>query len=126
MPDVDQYLAAVGEQFDMGLAPLRIDRFNTCKSWLKPLEYAARGVHAVVSPSDEYVRLGMGRRARAARDWAKAVATAVDDAGKRREQAVRDREAVLAGHLTEHTAPRWADAWQRALDGRTAARRKGA
>jgi hypothetical protein len=124
--DVDRYTAAVGELFDIGLAPLRIDRFNTSKSWLKPLEYAARGVYPVVSPTDEYVRLGLGRRARAPRDWAKAITAAVQDADHRREQAVRNREAVLAGHLTEHTAPRWARAWETAVERRTAGRRKGA
>ena len=36
--------------FDIGVAPLRIDRFNTCKSWLKNLQYAARGVYCVRLP----------------------------------------------------------------------------
>jgi hypothetical protein len=39
--DVDLYTSTVGQVFDVGIAPLRIDRFNTCKSWLKNLEYAA-------------------------------------------------------------------------------------
>ncbi len=124
--DVDQYVAALGDLFDVGLAPLRIDRFNTCKSWLKPLEYAARGVYSITSPTDEYVRLGLSRRARAPRDWAKAITVAVDDADQRRAQAVRNREAVFAGHLTEHTAPLWVRAWETAVERRTASRRKGA
>ena len=124
--DVDHYASAIGELLDVGLAPLRLDRFNTCKSWLKALEYAARGVFPITSPSDEYQRLGLGRRARAPRDWAKAITAAVQDAGKRREEAVRNREAVLAGHLTEHTAAQWARAWEMAVERRTASRRKGA
>jgi hypothetical protein len=124
--DVDQYAAQVGELFDIGLAPLRIDRFNTCKSWLKPLEYAARGVFAIASPSPEYLRLGLGRHARAPKDWAKAITTAVQDPDKRREQAVRNRDAVLAGHLTEHTAAGWVAAWERARDIRVGSLRKGA
>ncbi len=35
--DVDAYTTAVGDLFDVGVAPLRIDRFNTAKSWLKAL-----------------------------------------------------------------------------------------
>src|SRR3712207_9248088 len=55
---VDAYATAVGERFDIGIAPLRIDTFNNCKSWLKVMEYSARGVFSVRSPSAEYERLG--------------------------------------------------------------------
>ncbi|RBY77101.1 hypothetical protein DQ239_12960 [Blastococcus sp. TF02-09] len=124
--DVDGYTTAVGEVFDIGVAPLRIDRFNTCKSWLKNLEYAARGVYCVRSPSAEYERLGLGRRAKAPKDWAKALTTAVQDPELRREQAARDRAVVLEQHLTEHTAPQWVAAWEQAVDNRARAQRKGA
>jgi hypothetical protein len=124
--DVDAYATAVGEVFDVGVAPLRIDRFNTAKSWLKGLEFAARGVYFVRSPSAEYERLGLGMRARSPRDWAKFVTLGIQDADRRREHAVRAREAVLAAHLTEHTAPGWVAAWQQAVDNRVRSRRKGA
>jgi len=124
--DVDAYTTAVGEIIDIGVAPLRIDRFNTCKSWLKNLEYAARGVYCVRSPSAEYERLGLGRRARAPKDWAKALTSAVQDPDLRREQAARDRAVVLERHLTEHTAELWVAAWQQALENRAHRRRKGA
>ena len=124
--DVDEYTSIVGQVFDVGIAPLRIDRFNTCKSWLKNLEYAARGVYCVRSPSAEYERLGLGRRARAPKDWAKALTVAIDDPDLRREQAARDRAVVLDRHLTEHRAPEWVAAWQRAADIRATSRRKGA
>jgi hypothetical protein len=124
--DVDGYVRTVGELFDIGLAPLREDRFNTAKSWLKVLEYAARGVFAVRSTTADYERLGLGRRARVPRDWATFIAGAVRDPDRRREQAAADHQAILAGHLMEHTAERWADAWRRARDNRTRAMRKGA
>jgi hypothetical protein len=114
--DVDAYSRALGEAFDVGIAPLRIDRFNTSKSWLKAVEYAARGVWFARSPSAEYERLGLGWRARNAKDWAKALTTAVQNPNLRREQAARNREAVLGGHLTEHTAERWVTAWRTAAD----------
>ncbi len=123
---VDAYVTAVGEHFDVGIAPLRIDRFNTSKSWLKALEYAARGVWFARSPSAEYERLGLGWRARSAKDWAKALTVAVDDPDRRRAEAERARAAVLAGHLTEHTAERWVAAWSAALDHRARSRRRPA
>jgi hypothetical protein len=124
--DVDAYSTAVGDLFDVGVAPLRVDRFNTAKSWLKALEFAARGVYFVRSPSAEYERLGLGMRARSPRDWAKWVTLGIQDADRRREHAVRAREAVLAAHLTEHTAAGWVAAWQQAIDIRTRSGRKGA
>jgi glycosyltransferase involved in cell wall biosynthesis len=116
--DVDSYLTQVGELFDIGIAPLRLDRFNACKSWLKPLEYSARGVYCVRARSEEYERLGLGVPARAPKDWAKWISVAVDDADRRRETAAAARERVLAGHLVEHTAEQWVAAWRSALEHR--------
>jgi hypothetical protein len=124
--DVDGYLAAVGERFDVGVAPLRLDRFNTAKSWLKVLEYSARGVCAVRAPSAEYERLGLGLRAKRPRDWAQLVGRALTDADFRREVAARDHTRVLAGHLTEHTAELWVSAWRQARENRSRAMRIGA
>ncbi|RBY86054.1 glycosyltransferase [Blastococcus sp. TF02A-26] len=126
MNDVDAYATAIGENLDIGIAPLRDDRFNTSKSWLKVLEYAARGVAAVRSPSPEYERLGLGRRARAPKDWARGLTSAVRDAERRREFAAKDRAVVFDRHLTEHTAQSWVDAWRRAADHRARSRRTSA
>jgi hypothetical protein len=124
--DVDGYAAALGERFDIGVAPLRIDVFNNCKSWLKVLEYSARGVFAVHSPSAEYERLGLGYRAKRPRDWATGLSRAIEDADWRREAAAADRELVLKRHLTEHTAELWATAWRQARENRSRADRIGA
>ena len=124
--DVDGYAIALGERFDVGVAPLRIDTFNNCKSWLKVLEYSARGVLAVRSPSAEYERLGLGYRAKRPRDWANGLIRAVEDGDWRREQAAANREQVLARHLTEHTAELWATAWRTAREERSHADRLGA
>jgi len=118
MTGVDRYVTALGELFDVGIAPLRVDRFNTCKSWLKALEYSARGIAFVRSPTAEYERLGLGWRARSPKDWAKGLTTMISDADRRREWARQNREVVLGGHLTEHTALRWAAAWQQAAEHR--------
>lgn len=119
--DVDSYMARMGELFDVGIAPLRLDRFNTCKSWLKPLEYSARGVYCVRARTPEYERLGLGLPARAPKDWAKWISAGVQDADRRREVAAAAREVVLAHHLTEHTVDRWISAWRSALDNRSRA-----
>jgi hypothetical protein len=115
---VDAYSTTLGEVFDIGIAPLRDDRFNTAKSWLKPLEYAARGVYCVRSRTDEYERLGLGLPARNPKDWAKWLTVGIEDADRRREFAARARETVLSAHLTEHTAERWVAAWRSATDHR--------
>ena len=124
LQDVDTYLARMGELFDIGIAPLRLDKFNDCKSWLKPLEYSARGVYSVRAKSPEYERLALGLPARAPKDWAKWISVGVQDADRRREVAAAAREKVLAHHLTEHTVEGWIAAWQAALDHR--ARQAGA
>jgi glycosyltransferase involved in cell wall biosynthesis len=120
LPSVDTYVARLGELFDVGIAPLRLDRFNAAKSWLKPLEYSARGVYCVRARSAEYERLGLGMPAKAPKDWAKWISVGVQDADRRREVAAAAREKVLASHLTEHTAERWVAAWRTALEHRAA------
>jgi glycosyltransferase involved in cell wall biosynthesis len=122
--DTHAYLALMGQVFDIWIAPLRMDRFNECKSWLKPLEYSARGVYCVRARTPEYERLGLGLPARAPKDWAKWIATGVEDPDRRRELAAAAHQKVLAGHLTEHTAERWVAAWKKALD--NSAKRRGA
>jgi len=121
--DPEVYLTQIGELFDIGVAPLRLDKFNASKSWLKPLEYSARGVFCVRARTEEYERLGLGMPARSPKDWAKWITTGVLDHDRRAELAAAAREKVLAGHLTEHTAEHWIGAWRAALE--HAARTRG-
>jgi hypothetical protein len=125
LEDTDTYLTRIGELFDVGIAPLRLDAFNQCKSWLKPLEYSARGVDCVRARSSEYERLGLGVPARAPKDWAKWVTAAITDGDRRRERAAAAHATVLASHLTEHTVERWIGAWRAALENRARARGTG-
>lgn len=59
--------------FDIGIAPLSKNDFNSAKSWIKMIEYAAAGIPCVASDSPEYVRLhetyGIGRIASTAAEW---------------------------------------------------------
>jgi hypothetical protein len=122
VPDVDGYLRLLGEAIDVGIAPLRLDRFNECKSWLKPLEYSARGVFCVRARTSEYERLGVGLPAKSPKDWAKWIAVGIEDADRRRELAAAAREQVLAQHLTEHRVEQWIGAWRSALENRAGSR----
>lgn len=118
---VDHYLEALGSLLDIGLAPLRDDRFNRAKSWLKPLEYAARGIYCVRANLPEYAQLGLGYHAKRPRDWQKALERLVQHPEQRLELARMAREQVLRSHLTEHTATAWFEAWTSALEVRRAA-----
>ena len=125
MHDVEDYMTAIGELFDVGIAPLRLDRFNECKSWLKPLESSARGVLCVRARTPEYEPLGLGLPAKAPKDWAKWLTVGIDDADPRRELAAAARDKVLAGPVMDHTVERWTGAWKAALDNRARARGAG-
>ena len=46
-----------GMKFDIGIVPLNNIPFNSAKSWIKGIEYAAGGIPFVASSLDEYVRL---------------------------------------------------------------------
>jgi hypothetical protein len=118
--DPGKFLDSLGRQLDVGLAPLRDDRFNRAKSWLKPIEYAARGILAIRSGVGEYTR-APGLAARQPRDWSRLVTRAVEDADWRRELAEADHRRVFARHLTEHTAEHWLAAWKQAADTRVQA-----
>lgn len=121
IPDVAEFVTAVGDILDVGISPLRDDRFGRAKSWLKPLEYAARGVLPIYGPGPEYRRLGLGVSAVRPRDWAAAITRADRDPDWRAEQAAAAHAAVLDRHLVEHTAHLWAAAWKSAADQRTRA-----
>lgn len=104
--------------FGVGIAPLADTRFNTAKSWLKPLEYAAVGVPVVCSPTPEYERLAAKTGAVIAsrpREWQSALRRLLADGGRRREMSEAGR-AVAREHTIEGHAWRWAEAWQRAAD----------
>jgi glycosyltransferase involved in cell wall biosynthesis len=59
--------------FDIGIVPLRLTKFNNGKSWLKAIEMAAVGAHVVMSATDENKRLyreyGVGHLATNPVDW---------------------------------------------------------
>lgn len=103
-------------RFDVGIVPLAESAFNTAKSALKLLEYAALGVPAVFSPTPDNLRLyadGVGVPARKPRDWRRETRRLLTDSEHRAELAERSR-AVARGHTIEGNGWRWAEAWAHA------------
>jgi glycosyl transferase family 1 len=101
----------------VGIAPLDDNVFNRSKSWLKPLEYAALGVPAVMSPRAEYLRfhrkLGVGVLARKPSEWYRKLLALLESADLRAEQSALGRLAA-ARWTYEARAELWLDAWQSA------------
>jgi hypothetical protein len=109
-----QALAELG----VGIAPLADTRFNSAKSWLKPLEYAALGVVPVMSPRAEYRRIhesgGVGALAAKPRQWMSKIRELVQDSSRRAELSAAGRE-FAAGQTIERNAWRWWSAWEQAF-----------
>lgn len=122
--ELHPYLVA---RLDVGIAPLADTKFNSAKSALKGLEYAALGVPFVASPVAEYRRLhdryGLGLlAANRGRAWRREVGRLLRDEALRVELGERAR-SVVADHLAiDRNAWRWAEAWESVLaQGRRAA-----
>jgi hypothetical protein len=101
----------------VGIAPLADTRFNTAKSWLKPLEMSALGIPWVASPRAEYERLhrmGAGITTDRSRIWYRELDRLLSSEELRAEVSGRGREVAdrlrLAGHVDE-----WWSAWEHAL-----------
>lgn len=92
LPNVDTtgftHVGAYHQELDfhIGIAPLRPTPFNERKSWIKVLEYAARGIPCVASAVgqyDEWVEQGSnGFLVRTRREWIDALVALVDDGAR--------------------------------------------
>lgn len=129
LPDVAGYEfeRALG-QLDVGIVPLADTKFNEAKSGLKGLQYAARGVPFIASPTAEYARLaeqGVGVLAGwRGRNWRARILELFGDESLRAEMTQRARAVVAKEYLLETNGWRWAEAWQAALDRRQSMGRK--
>jgi glycosyltransferase involved in cell wall biosynthesis len=114
--DLPDWPAAVA-RLGVGIAPLRDTKFNSGKSWLKPLEMAAVGVPWVASPRAEYQRLhrlGCGLLADKPNRWHRALRDLAGDPARRMELSEAGRQVATAWTI-EGNAWRWAQAWADAL-----------
>lgn len=101
----------------VGVSPLADTVFNSAKSWLKPLEFAAVGVPTVMSPRREYRaihKLGVGVMADSPKDWYRHVKRLMTDTPYWTEVAERSKAAVT-GLTIEENAWRWLEVWTEAL-----------
>jgi hypothetical protein len=104
-------------QLGIGIAPLADTKFNSAKSWLKPMEYAALGIPCVMSPRAEYLRLhretGIGVLADRPKEWYRELRKLVEDVAYRQEAGARAREAAAKLTYADH-AWRWMEVWDEA------------
>lgn len=109
---VEEYYRTVS--FDVGIGPLRPSRFNRAKSGLRAIEYAARGIVAVLPDLEPYrgwVEDGVTGRLVATHNTIRGVLTDVardDDGRAKMAAAARER---AAGWTTEANLERWVRAW---------------
>lgn len=118
-----QYFETIS-RFGIGLAPLRLIPFNTAKSFLKPLEYAATATPCVASPTSEYrmaARIGLCKTAETPSEWKRALTTwmASDDA---RQEAGEKAQAAAEDWYAQDHFEEWENAWRQALERRARAK----
>lgn len=102
----------------IGVAPLADTKFNSAKSWLKMIEYAAVGVPVVASPRAEYARLsklGVGWLAKTPGEWRSKLHLLINSASLRAELSESGRR-VAANWTIEGKAHLWWEAWLEALE----------
>lgn len=94
---------------NIGLVPLNRVPFSEAKSNLKGLEYAAKGIPFVATPTEEYRILyesGIGRLAETPDEWRDHVLELLDP-DVRREEGERIREIVARDWTIEGRADEW-------------------
>lgn len=123
---LEAYHEALGT-LDIGIVPLAQSPFNIAKSYLKGLEYAARGVAFVASSTPEYRRLanqGVGLIAReGARSWSGRLRDLMRDESLYAEQVECGRTVLAERHTYESQGGYWVAAWEQAIVNRKRSRR---
>lgn len=86
---------------DIGTAPLTINKFNNCKSWLKCLEYGIWGLPTVCSPISDYKRFNELSQAsviveeNSSKQWEQELSKLIEDNEGRKEMGLKAREYIL-------------------------------
>lgn len=116
---LEDYYREIAQNINIGIVPLELSTFNTSKSYLKGLEFAALGIPFVASPTYEYKLLsvsGIGEIAKSSGDWSRHLSRWIKYPDTRNRVAEKFREHVRASHTYEANAHRWMNAWERAVD----------
>lgn len=117
--DLDIYYGYLATFIDVGIVPLELSAFNQAKSYLKGLEYAALGIPFVASATREYELLeinGIGKTAKSPGDWAKHIQRMIDRPAETERIANEARDRIRAEHTYSVNAPKWIEAWEKAID----------
>lgn len=98
--------------WDIGIIPLKADRFNLAKSNLKFLEYAATGVATVCSDNEEYRRVARHEENcllvnNIDADWLEAIIRLVEDAELRERLATKAQEELLEKYTVQANVGRY-------------------
>lgn len=123
---LDAYYQALVDNIDIGIVPLEHSTFNSAKSWLKGLEFAALGIPFVASATNAYGRLasyGVGRIAADSNGFRYALRNWLRNPAKAQEDGRRYRDEVRDGLTYEQHAADWVHAWERAIDARKKAQK---
>lgn len=110
-------------QFDIGMVPLELSRFNQGKSSLKALEFAAAGAAVIASPTpanQQFAREVPIALAQDERDWYFHMQRLAADPHRLMEIRADQQEALhTSGWIMEDRAEDWASAWERAVNRRS-------
>lgn len=99
--------------YDVGVVPLELTRFNEAKSYLKGLEMAAVGTPVVASPTWAYLqleRLGLCETVSKPKHWAQVINRLLDDPAERAERGAWGRQVAATLTYDAHCGEHW-DAW---------------
>jgi glycosyltransferase involved in cell wall biosynthesis len=117
--DISLYYQYIASFLDIGIVPLELSPFNQAKSALKGLEYAALGVPFVASPTREYERMeayGIGKTAKSPGDWRRHLQRMIDRPSETERIGRESRDRIKAEHTYSVNAPKWLEAWEKAID----------
>ena len=110
---IDRYPIEMAK-FDVGIVPLKVNRFNNAKSNLKMAEFAALGVAVIGSPTDPNciaAELGMGVIAHDPLEWAFFATKLLSDRKMRDDLGLAARQFVIDNYTIEQNAYKWHEAW---------------
>jgi glycosyltransferase involved in cell wall biosynthesis len=111
--DPENYYRTI--DFDIGLAPLVPTAFSSSKSFLKALEYGARGIPVIATdcePYHDYVQDGVnGFLIQREEQWLDRLGELASDSGLRARMGVQARERARA-YTIEQGWTMWRDAYQ--------------
>jgi glycosyltransferase involved in cell wall biosynthesis len=82
--NMDEYPQALADaRFDIGLAPLRDNKFNRCKSNLRWLEYSALSIPTVASPIEPFLNMENCILAKEPKDYIDALSVLIENKNER-------------------------------------------